>query len=226
MSNKKSQQYKPNSNDVNDNIVNIVQGYIRLNYSKQFTKAMVKLINTFYLIPMNSQICDSTEQTLLLSLLNPNISAINLLYRASDHGFSAGAFHDFCDCKGPTIVIIHNEFGYVFGGYTSISWNCKYSQLTDPNAFLFVLRPTVKCFSLSSKERNGENVLWCDNRYGPTFGKGCDLFVSDGCYWNSRSCVFPRSFQFSPYELCGGYGNGQETQFSIADYEVFQIKYC
>ena len=28
-----------------------------------------------------------------------------LIYRASEHGYSAHSFHDYCDNKGPTIVI-------------------------------------------------------------------------------------------------------------------------
>ena len=34
-----------------------------------------------------------------------------LIYRASEHGYSAHSFHDYCDNKGSTIVIIKSTGG-------------------------------------------------------------------------------------------------------------------
>ena len=50
----------------------------------------------------------------------------NLLYRASEHGYSAESFHKCCDNKGPTLVIIKSPKGWIFGGYTTQSW--KYNN--------------------------------------------------------------------------------------------------
>ena len=44
-----------------------------------------------------------------------------LCFRASEHQYSARAFHEKCDNKGPTVTLVrvgHN----VFGGYTDKSW--------------------------------------------------------------------------------------------------------
>ena len=46
-----------------------------------------------------------------------------LLYRASEHDYTAKSFHDYCDDKGPTLVIIKSSRGWIFGGYTTQSWN-------------------------------------------------------------------------------------------------------
>lgn len=43
---------------------------------------------------------------------------VELLYRASEHGFTYSAFHDKCDNKGPTISLIKSEHEKVFGGFT------------------------------------------------------------------------------------------------------------
>jgi len=40
-----------------------------------------------------------------------------LLYRASEHGFTAASFHQHCDYKGPTMVIVKSTQNYIFGGY-------------------------------------------------------------------------------------------------------------
>ena len=46
-----------------------------------------------------------------------------LLYRASEHGYTATSFHECCDdVKGPTLVIIKSNEGWIFGGYTTQSW--------------------------------------------------------------------------------------------------------
>ena len=46
-----------------------------------------------------------------------------LLYRASEHEYSANSFHEYCDDKGPTLVIIKSSEGWIFGGYTTQSWS-------------------------------------------------------------------------------------------------------
>ena len=46
-----------------------------------------------------------------------------LIYRASEHGYSGKSFHKCCDDKGPTLVVIKSSEGWIFGGYTTQSWN-------------------------------------------------------------------------------------------------------
>ena len=46
-----------------------------------------------------------------------------LIYRASEHGYTAKSFHEYCDDKGPTLVIIKSSEGWIFGGYTTQSWS-------------------------------------------------------------------------------------------------------
>ena len=46
-----------------------------------------------------------------------------LLYRSSEHGYTAKSFHKYCDnVKGPTLAIIKSSGGWIFGGYTIHSW--------------------------------------------------------------------------------------------------------
>ena len=45
-----------------------------------------------------------------------------LLYRASEHNYTAKSFHDYCDDKGSTLVMIKSSKGFIFGGYTTQSW--------------------------------------------------------------------------------------------------------
>ncbi len=54
-----------------------------------------------------------------------------LLYRASEHKYTAKSFHNCCDDKGPTLVIIKSNGGWIFGGYTTQSWSgdCIYNDM-------------------------------------------------------------------------------------------------
>ena len=46
-----------------------------------------------------------------------------LLYRASEHGYTASSFHSFCNDQGPTLIVIKSSEGWIFGGYTTQSWS-------------------------------------------------------------------------------------------------------
>ena len=48
-----------------------------------------------------------------------------LIYRASEHGYTAESFHECCDNKGPTLIVIKSSGGWIFGGYTTQSWSGK-----------------------------------------------------------------------------------------------------
>ncbi len=45
-----------------------------------------------------------------------------MIYRASEHGYTAKSFHKYCDNKGPTLMMIKSSEGWIFGGYTTQSW--------------------------------------------------------------------------------------------------------
>ena len=68
---------------------------------------------------------NKTHQSALQSWLLPNATC-SLLYRASTDGYSREDFHRCCDYKGPTLVLIKSG-EYIFGGYTSKSWE-SYQQ--------------------------------------------------------------------------------------------------
>ncbi len=46
-----------------------------------------------------------------------------LIYRASEHDYTGKSFHEYCDDKGPTLVVIKSSEGWIFGGYTTQSWS-------------------------------------------------------------------------------------------------------
>jgi len=102
----------------------------------------------------------------------------DLLYKASRDGCSPAAFHQKCDNKGPTLTLLHNTAGFVFGGCTFASWTSAGSYANDPKAFLFQLQAKGTASQLRLPVAgNGGNAIYCHAQYGPTFGSGHDLRV-------------------------------------------------
>ena len=54
-----------------------------------------------------------------------------LIYRASEHDYTAKSFHEYCDNKGPTLVVIKSIGGWIFGGYTTKSWKVVHHNELD-----------------------------------------------------------------------------------------------
>ena len=88
------------------------------------------------------------------------------LYRVSQNKGLGREFHNKCDRKKPTIVIILTENGYKLGGYTELAWAGGYR---DENAF---------CFSINLKKINnvdqGKKAIYSSSNLssGPIFGGG------------------------------------------------------
>ena len=59
-----------------------------------------------------------------------------LIYRASEHGYKGKSFHEYCDNKGPTLIVIKSSGGWIFGGYTTQSWSgeCIYYDMIIINS--------------------------------------------------------------------------------------------
>ncbi len=90
---------------------------IRLKISRYYLKNPSNLL-------VGTQLVDNQYDTKLLEWLGNY--KWRLLYRASEHGYTARSFHKCCDdVKGPTLVIIKSSGGWIFGGYTTQSWSGK-----------------------------------------------------------------------------------------------------
>ena len=175
---------------------------------------------------MNSNILTMNEKESLLNLLfkmlksqqnKQNMKSIDtkLLFRASEHSFDKDKFRQKCSNQGPTITIIHNEYDHVFGGYATESWvdTDSWREITDPTAFLFSVRPRVKQFPFKEDMKDGQSALYVNRNYGPAFGKGSDIFISENCGVNSCS------FEFDAEVLCGT----NNDYFRVKEYEIFSI---
>ncbi len=98
------------------NTIHCNDSNIRLKISKYYFKNTSEFLT-------NSQIVSKLYDSYLKKWLGK--TKWGLIYRASEHEYTAESFHKYCDYKGPTLIIIKSSGGWIFGGYTTQSWGVK-----------------------------------------------------------------------------------------------------
>jgi len=152
---------------------------------------------------------------------------IKFIYRASENGFLAVKFHEACDGKENTITIAKSENGYIFGGYTPLKWkSCKWEFNRDEtkSGFLFSITHNTK----HNHFQHEDKAILCNSDNGPTFGGGCDLYISNECNKNLKSysrlgySYKPKEGHKIDTEESRNYFAGRYN-FRVVEYEVFQL---
>lgn len=156
---------------------------------------------------------------------------MDLLFRASEHGFKASAFHEKCDKKVDTVVLVRTEFGKTIGGFSHYPWASPFfsSFLNDADrrCFLFSLDLKAKFVPHDDKK-----LINQDKSSGPSFGNG-DLRISDKCNSKSSSTDFPSTYNLDGLDKmeknqaswCLFSGATTDNRFKVVEYEVFQAFY-
>ena len=99
----------------------------------------------------------------------------DLIYNITTDGCIATTFHQKCDNQGPTVTVLYNQQGSVYGGYTAVSWDQSGSYKDDANAFLFRLQYSGSAVTNKFPSSNSGYSVYCAGGHGPTFGSGHDL---------------------------------------------------
>ena len=99
---------------------------------------------------------------------------------------------------------------------------------TDPTAFLFTLtNPANMPLKLKIEAGQEGNAVEHHSGYGPRFGNGADLYVSDESNKNMNSFVYSLSYD-APNGRMGEAGGrfihgGANFNFQTEEVEVFQV---
>lgn len=177
---------------------------------------------------LDTLILTSNQPTQLLQWLGEAGAAsgqLQLVYRASVHGWSGSDFHSHCDNKGATVTIIKTTDGYVFGGYTDVAWNSVGSWQWSDKAFLFALHchsglpPTRMALTGNSNQ----HAMFDQASYGPRFGGGVDLSLGDNSnIGNSSAYNIGASYRCPPGQTGNTFLTGG-NQFEAKEVEVFSV---
>jgi len=140
----------------------------------------------------------------------------DVLYVASVDG-DVSKFHSLCDNQGPTIVVVETTAGVLFGGFASVSWTSKGTWHTSSTSFLFQIRPAMKKFRIITRERS--YATYSGANYGPSFGRGHDLYIASGAMSNTNSYVNGKH----SYHASSTHGLNDGTRnFKVKDYVVLK----
>ena len=145
---------------------------------------------------------------------------MELIYRGTRDGMSAGAFHNKCNNKGPTISLFKNEKGYLFGGYASIDWKGNGGYKSAPDSFIFTLTNIYNISPTKFPNSDTNYSIYDNSSHGPSFGKGRDFHIQ----FNYNATGFPNSYK----DVLGkGYsifkGDNDNWDFDLKEIEVFRL---
>ncbi len=147
-----------------------------------------------------------------------------LIYKATRDGFGSSDFHRCCDNLGATMTIIQSKGGgYLFGGYTSVSWRSIGDYVTDKNGpFLFTLTNPHRIPSIKYSIKLNQYSIFDGSTYGPTFGGGHDLHVCDNSQLATSSySKFPHAYNDTTNQ--GNATFSGSKNFQTSDIEVYQL---
>jgi hypothetical protein len=136
----------------------------------------------------------------------------NLIYRASRDGNTAEAFHEKCDNKGATIVVVKiKDSEQIIGGYNPFNWdsNNNYKRSTNSFIFLFTDRRDTKSAKVSYS--NGLSSVGCYRSHGPIFGYY--LYFLNPTWIINHS--YSRNYPDIKFPM--------NANIDVDDYEVFQV---
>ena len=142
-------------------------------------------------------------------------SNYKLLYKGSRDGDGSGDFHSKCDEAEKTLVLIEDNYGNRFGGFTTQDWGGQYLQKKDDKAFIFSLDKN-KIYDVIPDQ----NAIGCYPNFGPVFF-GCQIRIYDN-YSNKGGTTFKKGMNYrttEDYELTGG-----KQSFGIKDIEVYEVE--
>ena len=151
---------------------------------------------------------------------------MELIYRATRDGTTPQKFHEFCDNKGPTIILFKNEKGNVFGGYASISWSNSGDYQSAPDSFIFTLTNIHNTEPTKFLSKKDNKELYSDISYGPWFGGGRDI----GIFGDFTQADNSSSFPYTYLDILGkgksiftGDFNNDIKNFKMKEIEAFKI---
>lgn len=150
----------------------------------------------------------------------------SLLYRASEHGYEVAKFHEKCDKIPNTLTVIKSANGFIFGGFTSNTWDGPDAHKRDDKAFIF---------SLKNKENKAEKMIVnptsahfaivSNPSLGPTFGQYRRNFCIKDC--SNQNVASYSDFSSSDTYVTSGKKADDflagSRDFQVSDIEVYQL---
>ena len=212
MSNNKPNQIMPNQSLQNSKNMPNLQQKVK---SQQPQKTMIKRFRCGIIsniIKNELEISNVTQR--IQGYLNKNIH-YNLIYFSRVDGDKAAAFHRKCDKARRSLVLIMDNNGNRFGGFTMRDWGGNCIQKKDEKAFIFSLDKN-KIYGVLPDQV----AIGCYPTFGPIFF-GCQIRVYDNFFTKGGS-TYLKGLNYATeedYELTNG-----NQAYGIKEMEVYEVK--
>ena len=139
----------------------------------------------------------------------------NLIFFAKVDGDKASTFHKKCDKAQKSLVLIKDNNGNRFGGFTMRDWGGNCIQKKDDKAFIF---------SIDKKKIYGvlpdQVAIGCYPNFGPIFF-GCQIRVYDN-FFSKGGSTYLKGLNYETeedYELTNG-----NQAYGIKELEVYEVE--
>ena len=162
-------------------------------------------------------ISEKDEKDLILKWINPKSNIkLTLLFQSSRDGDRLSTFYNKVSNKSSILIIIKSNYGYRFGGYTTLNFQKTNNYKQDEKAFIF---------SIDKKKKYNNTIAQYaiythSNLFA--FGGGHDFAIYDQFNTSgSTYCNFPHSYSGGEKsEINGGYYN-----FIVSECEAFHVEF-
>ncbi|PKK59346.1 hypothetical protein RhiirC2_794957 [Rhizophagus irregularis] len=187
-------------------------------YQKLLNQQLYEDILNFYLdpesvsshniqLPRKIKINENTEEVICSLIVNSG----------SRDGFTPKKFHELCDNKPNTVTFIKIKgTKEIIGGYNLLEWKSftRWDKTKDSFIFSFKNKNNFKD-AILSKVVNSDRALWFSYTTGPYFGNDINIIALNH-YTDYVTIKYCKRFYEKKIR-------DSEGEFTIEDYEVFQI---
>ncbi|XP_053373899.1 interferon-induced protein 44-like [Mercenaria mercenaria] len=158
--------------------------------------------------------------------------SFTLLYAITRDRCEPKIFHEKCDNQGPTVTVVYNTQGSVYGGYNATTWTTRSSHQDDccTDAFLFQLyfngNPKANKFTL--KKGRYQSAIHNDPNWGPTFGHyELKTFTSNIVYSGSYFPLNGGPSNFGSFYEMQGMTKDEiyNNTMDVIELEVYKVTY-
>ena len=157
---------------------------------------------------------------------------LELLYRGTRDGSESRIFHNKCDNQGPTLCLIKNDKGNLFGGYTSVSWtnNNEGEYKSSDDSFLFTLSNIYNIAPTKITNTSKYKSVYHYSRCGCIFGggqSGHDLCIKNEFLLNNDSYTnlgnAYKDILGKGRSIFTGDENNKNKNIRIKEIEIFKV---
>lgn len=144
-----------------------------------------------------------------------------LLYNSARHGLAFNRFTAHCVDQGPTLVILRDKDGFVFGGFAAEDWKKSGKFFGKPECFVFQLKPRRIVYRSTSDNQNYMWLNWGTETLFNGVGMGGQMDFFGWClddFFESGHCRGNPSSTYRNSQL------SKQAEFTLDYCEVWQLK--